>query len=469
MSAEQKLFGTAGIRGIFGKKVTISLIIELTQAINQRLPCKNIVIGYDARTSSELLGQVASASFTALGVQVYMAGLCTFPAIANITKTEKYHMAFYITASHNPPDYNGIKILKDGRELTEKEQNILEKEIQKVRELSNPLRSFKYEQWDKIKAQKDLVDINAYYINKLTKTLDFKGDNRTIIIDCANGPMSHLSPKLISKMGFKVITINSHIDGGFPGRLGEPSRENLSVLMNLCRQFKAIGIAHDGDGDRASLIDESGNFIELSRVNAILSKIAINENGNGKIVLSIDSSKVIDDYIKNLSYEVDIQRTKLGDLHTTCIKLIDCGEKVLFAAEPWKPIFPIEWGLWIDGLYGVLKILKELVKRNISLIDLLKDVPLYYSERLSYILEEEKIDKIYNDCIFELENLTKSKEKSVLSFDGVRYDFIGGSWILIRKSGTEPKIRLYLESPTKEDFKWIKSIAGEIEKIIRGN
>jgi phosphomannomutase len=277
--------------------------------------------------------------------------------------------------------------------------------------------------------------------------------------------MANLAPELLTDLGLHVITINSHIDGYFPGRLAEPSPGNLSVLINLCKKEKCMGAAFDGDGDRIAIIDEEGDFVELSRVNALLAKFMLQEYGKGKIIVSIDSSTTIDRATEVLGGEVI--RTKLGELHSKAEELLVEGEKIIFAAEPWKPIFP-SWGLWIDGLYGLCKFLKVIISRKTTASEIMKGIPDHIAERKAYVIEETKAEDIFMNCKKTLRELLKEEEGKILTIDGLRFDLVDGTWILTRKSGTEPKIRIYYESPTPERFEWIDGIVKELEKIIQG-
>ena len=286
MNEKPKLFGTAGIRGPFGLKVTANLVFQVSQAVAQIYPSEGIVVGHDARISSEALGQCATAAVSLSGGNVFKVGLCAFPVIANLTLDEKHTVAIYITASHNPPTDNGIKVLRNGREFTEGEQDEIEIIIGKR---SNQDLLIHHAKWSEIKPQSELKNANERYIDRLTKELQLDGGGKKIIIDCANGPMSILAPSLLNNFGFSVTSINSTVDGYFPGRLAEPSPGNLGDLMDLCKKENSIGFAFDGDGDRLAVIDENGNFMELSRINALLASLVIEKHGPGKIVLSIDS------------------------------------------------------------------------------------------------------------------------------------------------------------------------------------
>lgn len=460
MDRKQKLFGTAGIRGAYGKKVTAELVFNISQIITEQYKGEGILVGHDARTSSEALSQCATSAISLAGGKVYSIGLCTFPVIANLTLNSKHSVAIYITASHNPPKDNGIKVLRKGREFISKEQDTIEEKLD-VR--SKNEMKFLHTDWDKIIPQERIMDANNQYVRRIKETLQFKGKGQKLILDCANGPMSDLAPKLISELGFQVSTINSHIDGRFPGRLAEPSPANLGTLIDLCKKSNSMGVAFDGDGDRIAVIDEQGRFVELSRLNALLATIAIEEEGHGKVVVSIDSSTTIDKTVEKIGAETI--RTNLGELHGKIEELSDKEIKVVFAAEPWKPIFT-SWGFWIDGLYALVKFLKVITKREITVSEIMRDIPEHKAERKAYIVDENKVLELFEACKESLRTMVQKEQSKELTIDGLRYDFLDGTWILVRKSGTEPKIRIYYESPTEERFAWIEEIVGKLEKII---
>ena len=461
MNKKSKLFGTAGIRGRFGVKVTAELVIQVSQAVAQLYSSEGILVGHDARTSSEALGQFATASLSFSGVKVYKIGLCTFPVVANLTLNPKHSVAIYITASHNPPTDNGIKVLRNGREFTLQEQNQIEEKIRK-RDVDTKL--IHHVEWDKIEPQFEILDANEQYFKRITQSIKMDGGGKRVILDCANGPMSNLAPLLLTHYGFSPTTINSHIDGFFPGRLAEPSPENLTTLIDLCEKEKTLGVAFDGDGDRLAIIDETGSFVELSRISALLATYAVEEEGPGKIIVSIDSSTTIDKTVERIGGEVI--RTNLGELHTKGKELIEANEKVVFAAEPWKPIFP-KWGFWIDGLYSLVKILKVISDSQTTVSEIMKDIPLHIAKRNAYLVDQDKVETIFEDCKNKLRASLINEKKRELTIDGLRFDMNDGTWILIRKSGTEPKIRIYYESPTQERYKWIENIVKELEVIIK--
>ncbi len=460
MTKKSKLFGTAGIRGPFGSKVTAELVFQVSQAVSKLYPSEGILVGHDARTSSEALGQCATAALSIAGGKVFKVGLCTFPVIANLTSNPKHSVAIYITASHNPPTDNGIKVLRKGREFVLSEQEEIEEFIKQRQEEKA---TFIHNSWDTIQKQLEVTDANKQYFKRITEEFTIEGEGRSVILDCANGPMSELAPSLLTHYGFQTTTINSHIDGFFPGRLAEPSPENLETLIRLCKKEKTLGFAFDGDGDRLAVINEEGEFVELSRVNAMLGLLVIKEEGPGKVIVSIDSSTTIDRSVEKEG--AIVVRTKLGELHTKGLILMEKGEKIVFAAEPWKPIFP-KWGFWIDGLYGMLKILKVITSRKTSVSEAMKDIPLHIAKRKAYYVNIDKAEDIFEKCKLKLRESLENETKKELTIDGLRYDFEDSTWVLIRKSGTEPKIRIYYEAPNQLRFEWIENIVKELEKII---
>ncbi len=461
MSKKSKLFGTAGIRGRFGTKVTAGLVIQVSQAVAQIYSSEGILVGHDARTSSEALSQFATASLSLAGAKVHKIGLCTFPVIANLTLSTKHTVAIYITASHNPPTDNGIKVLRNGREFTLQEQDQIEESIFKS---GKSLDRINHEEWNKIIPQFGVLDANNQYFKRITQKIKMDGSGRRVILDCANGPMAELAPLILTHYGFSPTTINSHIDGSFPGRLAEPSPENLTTLIDLCKKERVLGVAFDGDGDRLAIIDELGQFVELSRINALLATYAIEEEGPGKVIVSIDSSTTIDKTVEKIGGEVI--RTNLGELHTKGKELLEANEKVVFAAEPWKPIFP-KWGFWIDGLYSLIKILKVITSAQTTVSEIIKAIPLHIAKRTAYMVDQERAEVIFDECKAKLKVSLENERKRELTIDGLRYDMDDSTWVLIRKSGTEPKIRIYYEAPTEERFEWIENIVKDLEKIIK--
>ncbi|MHA1515148.1 MAG: hypothetical protein ACTSPF_06400 [Candidatus Heimdallarchaeaceae archaeon] len=137
-----------------------------------------------------------------------------------------------------------------------------------------------------------------------------------------------------------------------------------------------------------------------------------------------------------------------------------------YAAEPWKPIFP-KWGFWIDGLYSLVKILKVIVSGKTTVSEIMKDIPLHIAKRNAYLVEQKRVETIFDDCKTKLRFSLANESKKELTIDGLRYDMDDGTWILIRKSGTEPKIRIYYESPTQNRFEWIENIVKDLEIIIK--
>lgn len=260
-----------------------------------------------------------------------------------------------------------------------------------------------------------------------------------VVVDCCNGPAALVTPVILTKLGVKVVAVNANIDGHFPGREPEPRPD---VLLDLGRFVSSIdaplGVAHDGDADRVAVVDSDGSFVVNDRIIAYMAKRAL-ERGEGKIVITtIDTSRCIDEVVNKFGGK--IVRTKLGKTHVELRK----QSNVALAAEPWKIISP-KWGPWADGILTAATLVNDLMESGRSLQELLKDIPSYPQMRESYPCGEEERSKVMRVVEEELESVIGNVDE-VWKYDGVRVNCKDGSWILIRASGTEPKIRVYAEA-----------------------
>ncbi len=263
------------------------------------------------------------------------------------------------------------------------------------------------------------------------------------------------TPKIISKLS-KVYIVNGHIDPFFSCREAEPRPDVLSYFAKNILKFSFdIGLAHDGDGDRLAVIDEQGNFVDMSTVIALLAKKKIEENNGGIVVISVDTSMSVKKVVEESGGHVEI--TKLGKTQSK----IRPG--VVLAAEPWKIIDP-SWGFWQDGIYAAGQLIKLMISEGKRLRQILHDekIPIYPSVRLSFYC-----NNILKEAFMELirENLPSAFKdvKNVIDIDGIKVETEKG-WVLVRVSGTEPKVRLYIEGTTNNDLTYILNISQQVVK-----
>ncbi len=446
----QKLFGTSGIRGSILETSTPDLALKLGKALGSFLKGKGTVgVGTDARTSREMLRNVFVGGVLSTGVHVTDLGIAPMPAVAHYSATEHVAASVIITASHNPPTDNGFKFFSGGREFIRSEEVFLETSIEKEEYLVAP--------WDEI-GYTTHKDIKLEFLSRVKEFLLSRGglsDGTKVLVDLANGAATDYTPELLSDLGFSVTTMNSHQDGHFPGRPPEPSPRNLGDAMKMAADSDfAVTMCHDGDGDRLAVIDEEGEFVDQNRVIAVFARDEVERNGGGIVLTSIDTSSVIDECVNSVGGSV--VRMRLGSLQEFMVT--EDGRNVIFASEPWKPIFT-ELGWWMDGITGAGRF-AQLVDElgDGSCTKLMKTVPKYPILR-DFVSCPDKIKQSFLPRVKELLVPAISGVEKVLEVDGVRIDYSDGSYVLIRVSGTEPKARLYIGAKTQQKLDKITDVA----------
>jgi len=425
------LFGTFGIRGIVNKDLTPELALKMGMSFATLVKDGTLVVGCDGRNSSEMIKNSLISGVISCGVNVIDIGMVPTPVVMFATKTLKTKGGIMITASHNPPEYNGIKFLEpNGMGLKKEKESIIEEIIEK--------QNFDLRNWKEI-GEIEKKSVLSEYFKEILSFIDRKKISALkIVIDCGNGVGSLTLPYLLEKVGCRVITLNSHIDGAFPGRGSEPTPENLKSLGNVVKRTNSdFGVALDGDADRAIFVDEKGNFIQGDRSLALIIKNFI-KNREGNVVTTVSTSHVIDDVTGER-----IIKTRIGDL-IVARKLLECGG-IIGGEESGGVIF----SEFVPGKNGSLATLKmaEIISENKKpLSKLIDELPKYYQYKEKIPCENKYKEKV----IGELDKkLTEYKKDTT---DGVKV-FTENGWFIVRASGTEPIIRCYSESKDKKEAK----------------
>ncbi|AEK73146.1 phosphopentomutase [Thermococcus sp. 4557] len=429
-----KLFGTAGIRGTLWEKVTPELAMNLGKAVGTYIDGKTVAVARDGRTSSVMLQSALISGLLSTGAEVLDFGLIPTPALAWGTR-EHGDGGVMITASHNPPTDNGIKVFNgDGTEFY----------VEQERELEELVFSgnFRKAAWSEIKTVKAL-DITKDYIGAV---LDFVNHetNLKVLYDGANGAGSVLAPYLLREMGARVISVNAHVDGHFPGRKPEPRYENIAYLGELARELGVdLVVAQDGDADRIAVFDEKCQYVNEDTVIALFAKLYVEEHGGGTVVVSIDTGSRIDHVVENAGGRV--VRIPLGQPHDGIKKY-----GAIFAAEPWKLVHP-KFGPWIDSFVTMGLLIKLIDERGKPLSQIIREeIPTYYLTKKNVKCPDEFKKATLERAYRALEEKLRGEVKEVLTISGYRFQLKDGSWILVRPSGTEPKIRVVVEAPSEK-------------------
>ena len=453
MLSSRRLFGTNGIRGVANKELTPEIAIKIGSAVGTFFKQGKLIVGYDARTSSPMLAKAVIAGLNAAGCNMVLVGMAPTPALQYAVKNHKTDGGVIITASHNPPEYNGIKVIwNDGIELSRKQEITIENIFfeEKIRLV----------EWDNIGATHELPGIIDEYIEAIKQHVDIAKIAKKhyhVVVDAANSVGGLAAPRLLRDLGCKVTTINANIDGTFPGRLPEPRPENLRDLALTVKAVGAdMGVAYDGDADRSIFVDEQGEIYCGDKTFALVEKYFLKANAGEKIVTPVSSSTLVKDIAD--AYDGEIVWTKVGSVTVSqTMKKI----KAKLGGEENGGIFYGPHQSVRDGAMAAALILGIMAKTGKKLSKLLEELPKYFIEKGKIKCPEELKERVLEKLIEQV------KELNINTIDGVKIWFKDKSAILMRPSGTEPIYRLYAEAKNQEKaLKLVNEYGLNLKKII---
>ena len=449
----KKLFGTNGIRGLVNKELTPQIAIKVGSAIGTFFKKKNLLIGHDARTSGPMFAKAVIAGLTATGCNVFFSGMASTPALQYAVKNHCMDGGVIITASHNPPEYNGIKVIwKDGIEISHEQEN----EIENIYFENKAV----FAEWDKLGEKHELAGINDEYgeaIKKHVNTSEIAEKKYHVVVDAANSVGGLAAPQLLRELGCKVTTINANIDGTFPGRMPEPRPENLKEIAATVKAVGAdLGVAFDGDADRSIFVGENGEIYWGDKTFALIEKQFLIENPNAKIVTPVSSSTLVRDVAE--AYKGEIIWTKVGSVTVSqTMKEV----KAKLGGEENGGVFYGPHQAVRDGAMTTALILDIMAKTGKKLSELIAEQPQYFIEKGKVECSEDNKEKVHRKLLEQV------KGANVSTIDGVKIWFEDKSAILVRPSGTEPTYRLYAEAKTQEKaLKLIKDYSITLKKIL---
>ena len=409
-------FGSSGIRGLANVDITPELALRVGQVVGELY--NSVVVGRDPRTTGPMLAAALAAGALAAGGDVVDAGLVSTPTLAR--GAADYGCGVVITASHNPAPYNGIKLWNpDGMAFDEGQQAEIESALDGGR--------FRSSAWNEVGRLSSRDDLVAQHMDTILEEVGHV--KLRVVVDCACGATSTITPFLLREMGCDVVAINAQPDGHFPGRDPEPTEENLALLKSTVRQVRAdLGIAHDGDGDRMVAVDRDGTFLGGDTLLALFAKREVKH----ALVVPVDASMVVEDLLPGAK----VYRTRVGDVYVAG-ELKRRGAD--FGGEPsgtW--IFP-KATLCPDGVYAAARLVAMAAGGTLS--SEVRAIPRYPTIRGALAYEASR----RSDIEAKLDGALRGLGGDVSRVDGWRIAWEDG-WALVRLSGTEPKIRVLAES-----------------------
>jgi phosphoglucosamine mutase len=401
-----------------------------------------------------MLENALVSGLLAEGTKVNCLGVVPTPVLAYLTKKLKADAGVMITASHNPPQYNGIKIFgRDSLAYGDRSQAKMEKIIENE--------SFRMAGWRNL-GEAVYADESSLYVETIQKTIKLR-KKWHVVVDSGCGATYNLAPAIFKILGCKVQAINSQPDGFFPARNPEPNAESLKSLANIVKELDAdAGIAYDGDGDRAAFIDEKGDFVDFDRVLAAYAAFVVKRRGRGIVVTNVEASMCVEKTVE--AHGGKVVRARVGDVYVAeAMK----RHNAIFGGEPCGAWIHPQFHYCPDGILSSVMLLKALEDEHKSLSEFVAETPQYQILRKNIACTNEAKYKVVKKVGEDLKAVFPAyKEYSTV--DGVRLA-LGNGWILVRASGTEPLVRLTVEGESLKAAKEImlKGVA-LVKKLVGG-
>jgi len=418
-----KAFGTAGVRGVFNKTQTPEQVYRLAETIAFATGRGKYGVGWDGRKASALLARTVLSAVNAVGSDAQVFGLVPTPVLAFGTRARTCLAGFSVTASHNPPEFSGIKVFNhNGMELPK----VDEERIERAMGVNVMKPSGKFGQ---LIPDPDVIDD---YIEGVVTRYPRASQPLRIAVDCASGPGGLVTPEILTRLGHHVIPVNAQVSWRFPARPPEPTATNLA---DFARMVPTLGVdfafAHDGDADRLVMVDALGNVVPDS----ILTILALRGLGlsHGTAVVSENTSSAVAEEAERSGLRV--KRSRVGKTFA----VLD-AEGGVFAAEPSKVVDP-KWGLWEDGINASALISTLLSTNRGTLGQVMQEVEWIY--RQTNIRGSVRMESLMPKAREVFRKFRISEERTL---DGLKLVLSDGSWVMFRPSGTEPITRFYCES-----------------------
>jgi phosphomannomutase/phosphoglucomutase len=433
---QQRLFGTNGVRFVPGVSHDLDFVINLGESIGTYFGSGEVLVGQDGRLSSPALSNAVVSGLMSSGRDVAEAGLVPTPALQYCVKAMGFRGGVMVTASHNPPQYNGVKVSgSDGVEIP----HLDEQRIEKIYFDKSQNRA----DWKSIGVVRPEPSVVRGYLKGILSKVNAKAiaDRKfTVVMDLGNGAQAVAAPYLVESLGCKLITINSVVDGNFPGRGPEPTPDALKDLSAAVKSTGAdLGVAYDGDGDRSMFCDENGRVLWGDQTGCFVADFVLGKNKGGTVVTSVSSSQAIEAVAKK--HGAKVLRTKVGSVEISRTIL---ERNAVFGFEEnggciYQPHIPVR-----DGGMATALMLECLAGRGMSFSKALAFVvPKYNQAKTKVEVAPGKVERV-------MKAVERQAKGEVERIDGVKLWTGEHSWVLVRPSGTEPIVRIFAEAESQE-------------------
>ncbi|WP_339105315.1 phosphoglucosamine mutase [Haloterrigena salinisoli] len=433
-----QVFGSSGTRGVANEELTPAFVLRVAKAAGTAWGVDRVGIARDTRYTGRMLADAAASGLASTGTDVDRLGILPTPGAQAYAEREGIPV-MVITASHNPPQYNGVKLIgSDGIELAVSDLEGIEEVLL--------AEAFDVASWDETGRVREVDGVRGEYVDELLAAADretIADAELTVALDPGHGAGALTSPEFLRELGCRVVTVNGQPDGHFPGRDPEPVPTNLEDLGELVRATDAdVGIAHDGDADRAIFFDETGEYVEGD---ATLAALAAAELEPGDTTVSaVNVSQRLVDVVGEVGADLELTPIGSTNIITRIEELEAKGERVPIAGEGNGGIFFPDFRLSRDGAFTAARFLELVARRPVS--EIVAPYGGYANVRHNVAYESTAERDAMLDAAA---NHAQSADADLNTRDGYRLDY-GDAWVLARPSGTEPLVRIYAEARNAE-------------------
>jgi phosphomannomutase / phosphoglucomutase len=446
-----RLFGTNGIREVVGQRMTAPFVTSVAAAVARAYPVgAPVAVGWDGRTSSPAFAGIVSGTLAAAGHTVIDLGLLPTPAIQYNVRSVGAQIAVIVTASHNPPEFNGIKcIAADGLELPRGEEERIEALVE-----SGEIRSVPYDRIGPVRTDTHGAERYLHGILSKVSRDAIIAKHHRLLLDCGNGASCQTSPSLLRRLGCRFTTLNGQVDGTFPGHLSEPTEQNLQELIHTVPALGVdFGVAHDGDADRAVFVDSKGHYVPGERMLTWFAQDYVRQRHGGLVVVPVTASQAVEEVVKAEGGQV--LYTAVGSPSVT--RAMQERGAVFGGEDNGGYIFP-RLQLARDGAMTLAATLDLLTRLGTTLEEALRPLPQYFVAK-----EKVPVPASLRAALMDRMAAELSQEADrVVTLDGVKA-YHGRGWVLVRPSGTEPIFRIFSEDPDADTAR--RRAAGVVARV----
>jgi len=423
------LFGTSGIRGVVGQEITTQLCHEVAEALGATLPVgSRVCLATDTRASGEMLKEAVFSGLLSCGMEITDLSILPTPVLALLTREWGFETGIMITASHNPPEFNGIKLFNRNAVGYSWDQ---EQQIEEIYRRKAFRRGYR----GSLDRGSGMEESYLQFIRHALHAEVLHSDMR-IVVDPGNGAASGFVSSLFAEMGLKVIPLNDSPNGLFGGRKPEPTEDTLRGTVEFLKAVDAdMAVCFDGDADRVVFCDREG-FLGFNEPTAFVSRLVAEGSGKKRVASTVEAGRLLDYAVGDLG--VEVVRGKVGDVPLAYLtRQIDAA---IGTEQVGVYIIP-QIGYYPDSIFAALTLIKRL--RKVSQIrDFLREMPRLFFEKSKVSCPNQLKQMVMKSvgqeaCHFGADGVNE--------LDGIRLEF-ADSWMLIRASGTEPVIRIIAEA-----------------------